>query len=510
MSQVVEYVMTLKDLLTQKIQQAETRAKSFEHQLHEAGNAAEGIGTKMSSGLKMLGIGFAAFEGFNFIHEGIEKAEELHQAEVQLTNSMQNMGTYSKEAFEEIEKSAGKFADTVRFSKADVIGLQSLLVMTGVKGEESLQRMTTASADMAAKFGGDMKEWGNVLAKSITDPMMARRLEQKVFISPEAKKHIADLAKAGKETEAQMSLLAAVEDKVADSATSAFNADPLARYNKAMGKLKLAAGEAGMEILSELQPALMKVIAGVKSFVGWIKDSVHWMKEHKDLMTAAGVAIGIIATYYAIITTATTLWTAAQWLLNAALSANPISIAVIALAALAAGLVYAYEKVSWFKAGLWAAVAIVKEFGAIVSDVFSGIGQIWTSIWKGDLSGIKDGTMKAIGAIANASQRIGNAAAQGYAEGMADFTKSQQTVGAAGSTIKNKNVKPDKSEVVKDIAAKGATGQKITTINIRIDKMIEKFNISTTNLQDATSKIQEKVAEALLGAVRDSQLKAGI
>lgn len=40
---------------------------------------------------------------------------------------------------------------------------------------------------------------------------------------------------------------------------------------------------------------------------------------------------------------------AAQWVLNAALSANPIGIVVIALAALAAGLVWAYQNVEWFR-----------------------------------------------------------------------------------------------------------------------------------------------------------------
>ena len=54
-----------------------------------------------------------------------------------------------------------------------------------------------------------------------------------------------------------------------------------------------------------------------------------------------------------IATTATTIATkahaAAQWLLNTALSANPIVLVVIALAALVAGFVIAYKNVGWFR-----------------------------------------------------------------------------------------------------------------------------------------------------------------
>ena len=54
-----------------------------------------------------------------------------------------------------------------------------------------------------------------------------------------------------------------------------------------------------------------------------------------------------------IATTATTIATkahaAAQWLLNTALSANPIMIVVLALAALVAGFIIAYKNVGWFR-----------------------------------------------------------------------------------------------------------------------------------------------------------------
>lgn len=42
-------------------------------------------------------------------------------------------------------------------------------------------------------------------------------------------------------------------------------------------------------------------------------------------------------------------WTAAQWLFNAAMTANPIGIVIAAVAALVAGFILAYQKVDWFR-----------------------------------------------------------------------------------------------------------------------------------------------------------------
>ncbi len=59
------------------------------------------------------------------------------------------------------------------------------------------------------------------------------------------------------------------------------------------------------------------------------------------------------------VSVATKAWAAAQWLMNAALSANPIGIVIVAIAALVAGIVIAYKRSATFRAivqKVWAAV----------------------------------------------------------------------------------------------------------------------------------------------------------
>jgi hypothetical protein len=64
------------------------------------------------------------------------------------------------------------------------------------------------------------------------------------------------------------------------------------------------------------------------------------------LATAATIAHNVATKAVSI---ATQAYTAVQWLLNAALSANPIGLVVVALAALAAGVIYAYQNSEEFR-----------------------------------------------------------------------------------------------------------------------------------------------------------------
>lgn len=99
--------------------------------------------------------------------------------------------------------------------------------------------------------------------------------------------------------------------------------------------------------------------------------------------TAVGGAIGIVtggtlantaatighAVASGASTVATGAMTAAQWLLNAALSANPIGLVVIAIAALAAGVIWAYQNVGWFRDAVDNAFAVLRVVVPAAADV---------------------------------------------------------------------------------------------------------------------------------------------
>jgi phage-related protein len=78
---------------------------------------------------------------------------------------------------------------------------------------------------------------------------------------------------------------------------------------------------------------------------------------------------------------ATTVWTGAQWLLNAALTANPIGIVIVVIAALVAAIIVAYKKSDTFRAVVQGAMrGVVSAFGWVwdkVKAVFGWLKKNW-------------------------------------------------------------------------------------------------------------------------------------
>src|ERR1035437_559960 len=194
----------------------------------KAKNKAMSLGSSFSrvnGMLSTIGVGVGLYQFANMTKKGVEKAHELHQAEAQLKNTMQNMGTYSESTYEKAVSGAKKMAGGIDFSSAQVIGLQSQLRLVGNIGEKEMQRMITASADMATKFKMDLSDAGNTIAKAVNNPEMMRRLGMQLKIDPAAVKHIQDLAKHGQEAAARVELLDIIQRKIGGSAKAAFDAN---------------------------------------------------------------------------------------------------------------------------------------------------------------------------------------------------------------------------------------------------------------------------------------------
>ena len=78
-------------------------------------------------------------------------------------------------------------------------------------------------------------------------------------------------------------------------------------------------------------------------------------------------------------TAATGLWTGAQWLLNAAMTANPVGLVVLAIAALVAIVVLIATKTTWFQTAWNASWGAIKDSAAAVGSWFTGTLWPWIS-----------------------------------------------------------------------------------------------------------------------------------
>lgn len=484
------------------------------------------LGERVASVAEAFGISFAIFKGIEFVHEGVEEMEKLHKSEAALQNTMENMGTYTQEAFEKMVAGAHDLAQGINYTQADVMGLQSQLGLVGNIGEEEMGRITKASADLATKMGTGLEEAGNLIAKAINAPEMARRLGMALKIDPRVMEHIQSLAKHGHEAQARLELLAITEAKVGGAADAAFNADPMSRFNKTMLEVKQEVGGLAIDLLKILTPALEWVASTIKSTIVVAKEIYHWFGENKKLIRDIGIVVGLTATawgLYSLWSKRAVIWSAiktayftvemgvltalgtAVEFLNAMFIASPIGWIVVGIAAITAAVIYCYEHFAKFRAVLWGVWETIKEFGRLVGEVFMGVGKVIVGVLTLRPSMITEGFNETLDAISNAGNRLGHAFKTGYDDGMADFAAGQ----AKESLIPKKGVgKPQQfeSDKIKDPKTK-ATGSKSITINVSIQKLGE-THISVTNIKEGMQSLREGIIKTLSGAVNDFQIVA--
>jgi hypothetical protein len=530
MAEVVEYEMSLKDMLTGKVKQADTAVNKLEGSMHSLGQRALHVA-------EAFGISFAMFKGIEFVHEGIEAYEKLHQAEAQVEAGLKSTGFAAGVTADELEASAIRMAASVKYSRAEITQLQSIMVTFPAITKDVFEEAQTAMVDMSARLGQDLQSSAIQLGKALQDPERGITALRRVGVNfnETQTEMVKRMVATGHQAQAQAYILKELKTEFGGSALAAAEADPLFKFNKLMNSLKMAVGETAITLLHDLTPAL--------EYIGnLMKRTGEFIKNNIILFKTLGVAIGIAAAAYGIYravlfagiavqavqtawtyiqiaamyslgtayegtTIATQLLAAAQWALNAAWAANPIGVIILALAAVGAAIYAAYQKVAWFRAGLWATWAVLKEGASIIVDVFSGLHTTIQGMLQFDPKMMAEGMARTIGAVRDAATRIGKAAKEGYEAGMEDFNKSQHN--AAAPKDAKKNLKPAALAQSVTPEAKGAKGQKNITITVNISNLVKELKISTTNMLESSAKIREMVTEALTSAVNDSQRVAG-
>lgn len=117
-----------------------------------------------------------------------------------------------------------------------------------------------------------------------------------------------------------------------------------------------------------------------------LQSMAGWMRENQGAVQLLGAALGGAVVAMVTIRTATMLWAGAQAILNAALAANPIGLIVIAIAALVAGVIYAYKNFEGFR----------NTVNGVASAIATAAVWIWDNGLKPAFDGIVAGA-KAVG-----------------------------------------------------------------------------------------------------------------
>jgi len=145
------------------------------------------------------------------------------------------------------------------------------------------------------------------------------------------------------------------------------------RMNVATGELQESLGAALLPAIEAVIPVLIKMAEFAQDNVGVIKILIGVVGGVAAAIVAANVAMKVYEAAQIAIKLATTAWTGVQWLLNAALNANPIGAITLLVVGLGAAIVIAYQKSETFRDVVKAAMDIVRGAVDKVKDVFDDL-----------------------------------------------------------------------------------------------------------------------------------------
>lgn len=290
------------------------------------------------------------------------------------------------------------------------------------------------------------------------------------------------------------------------------------------------------DLLSNIMTHSLPVIEGMQKGVRWLIDNFKTMAPY--IYTAAAAWAGY-NTYMFVSTTILKGWTVAQWaqvtamiaaekvqwLLNVAMSANPIGLVIAAVAALAAGVIYCWNKFAGFRAvvlTVWDTItgfgkaikdAVVDRFWKIV-DGIGAVGKAMVSLIKGDFEGAwqqaQTGAKKLVG-VESAQRFVGSASAVVnktgtlYQQHLSRETAKQKAKDAAigdskavaGTTTGNvpfgTSAQTDASGKANEITTGGTRNTQIT---VNITKFFDYLNVTMMDKAD-TAEIQRVVLECM-------------
>lgn len=311
-------------------------------------------------------------------------------------------------------------------------------------GNDIFNQSTTALIDMASAMGTEPKQAAIQLGKALNDPIKGVTALSRVGVqfTDQQRAQIKTMVESGNTMGAQKVILAELTSQFGGAAAAQATASDKAKV--AFGNLQEQIGTALLPVIDRLAntftnvlvPAVSSFITGMQTGTGiggqfatgisaaWsalqalgsaLVSSAGFVNQHRTAfatLLGALVAVKVALVAYSVqqaislailkahtvgtvqhtvVSTAAAAaakaWAAVQWLLNAALAANPIGLVVVALAAFVAAIVIAWKKSDAFKAaviGAWnaiksAAVSVWNAVKAAISAAWNAIKSVVSS-----------------------------------------------------------------------------------------------------------------------------------
>jgi hypothetical protein len=404
-----------------------------------------GIG-KAIGGTLVAGIGAALVGVGAIIKTGIGETMDAAAGTAQLAAGIKSTGNAANLSVKGLNDLASSIQDYSGQTDDSIVkSEQLLLTFTNIKNsgpDKIFDLATKASADMAAKMGGDASGSAILLGKALNDPVKGITALTRVGVSftQAQKDSIAAMVKTGDTVGAQKIILKELQTEFGGAAKAAGDSLPgqlqkgkrafedmsqtvvgvflplvLPAISKIAGVIKdltpIITDVAGkvkgflIQAFKDAHPAITIVwgilknlgsffvttlVPAIAAFGGWVKDNSKWLLGLALVVGTMIVAFKAYNLIMGVVKIATIAWTVVQGILNGTLIANPIGLIVMAIAGLVAGIIWVATQTTFFQ-DVW-------------KNMTAAIGIAWNWLWTTIIQPVVNfiiAYFKELGAIVN-------------------------------------------------------------------------------------------------------------
>jgi len=389
------------------MKKAQKNLKRFGKDLQKTGKT---LTTNLT--LPILAFGAASLKAFD------DQQKAIAQVEAGLKSTGQVAGFTSKE----LQKMAADLQKTSLFGDEEILknATAQLLTFTNITGEQFAKTQEIA-LDLATRLDGDLKGASIMLGKALNDPVanLSALSRAGIQFSADQKTLIKSLVETGDIAQAQTIILEELERQYGGSAEAARNAG--------LGSVEALKNKFS-DLTEQIGQRLLPVVIRFAEFLVGLMEKFDKLDEStKDNIVTFGLivaAIGPILILVGKLAVGLAAVSKAFAALNMIMTANPIGIIIVAVAALIGYLVYLYNTNQKVRASIKGLFAAAKVYFTGMADlamgVFEGIGEYIIGIFTFDIDKIKNGFNKSKDAIVNYGKNIGKAFADSYNKEMSE------------------------------------------------------------------------------------------
>jgi archaellum component FlaC len=512
-----------------QVKEATVEVQRLEKELHDI--ATMPIGKGMADALaparstiggigRMLGGLFVADRAIQFGKSIVQVTGEFERYQAMLTHTFgsQQKATESMQMLQDFATSTPFQLDQLTASYVKLVN----------RGFEPTQSQMTKLGDLASATGKSFDQLAEAVLDAETNQFerlnefgikASKNGEQITLKFKDAEKTIANTPSAIREALVSFGELKGV----AGSSAVQMATIPgiISNMQDSWKEFKTNLGQAAM-------PAIKSIFDNIKKVIDLLANNVPTII---DAFTSIAIGAGIAGVSLAILNLKTFMLKIGTFSLTGALKAlwgtmlaNPFIAITAGIGAVVFAIIKLWKHSEGFRKfvyGLWGAIkATFSAMWSVVKNFFGGIGDMIESLLNRDFKGIVAGAKRTGDAMAQAlnpayfaMQNKDNIIAKYNEESKKGIKKQDKEAGASLPTEANKASSPlatlptGKSTGSGSSASDGSgSGSQIRNVKTTINHLVGNITINTTTLKEGLGSIKSQITEALVSAVRDSEI----